>query len=330
MRLSSQSPGPLCALAIELCLSPILFAAADAGNSSVAVIQVYGGTGAWMEPIAEFEAGLDAPNATGNYPIAGPNISAPYSETSNLDGWSWSVDVAADLPIGSAYTSKYGNDKFYTGGKLTFNAPASLLSSSSRNLTVNDDWEICLYSWQIGLNWGSSVAAYPNELRIDDGSCSSVLTSECITDLQNAISFGQCSCPPFRDIPSCVALGEDTAPWRTTCVASRFNATRIRQWEDGKLVTWAYGGATVHDRGNLTDYNDVGSLAWPVMASFGSSQTATLSCLRASNATQGSTAPDGKSFQNGTGDQESSGSRIWLNGFWLTPAIILASRAFNL
>lgn len=329
MPTTSRLLGVFRVIATSFCLYPILATATNTVDGSVTVFQATGDEGPWTEPIEDFEARLSTPDATGSYRIAGPNISAPHTDDNvAIDGWSWSVVVTADLPIASELTSKYGNDKFYTGGKLTFNAPTSLLASSTQNLTVDDDWQICLYNWEI------TNVNYPNKLRTDDGSCSSLLTSECITDLQKAVETrnppNQCRCPVTKDIPSCTTLGDASVLWQSTCVARLFDSTRIREWEDGKLDTWIYGGATLHNRGNVTDYNYIGSIAWPVMASFSSVayQKATLSCPRASNGTQGSAAPSGESFQDETSKPTSDGgvgSQMLLKYFWVIFGFVLAS-----
>lgn len=94
----------------------------------------------------------------------------------------------------------------------------------------------------------------------------------------------------------------------------------------------------MHDRGYMTDYNYIGNIAWPVMASLGigTYQWATLSCLRVSNGTQGSIAPTGESLQHGTGDAtfsgqgglENYGRHIWLNGLWVMCSTVFVSCAF--
>lgn len=117
------------------------------------------------------------------------------------------------------------------------------------------------------------------------------------------------------------------------CAARLFSATRVRQWEGGKVDIWEFGGATLYDRGNVTGYDYIGSLAWPVMASFGNSTTqkATLSCLRASNATEGSKAPSGESFLkktgNGTSNGENSSIQMRSNSLWITIGIALVAHA---
>jgi hypothetical protein len=133
--------------------------------------------GPWSIRRYEFDNLLNKDfNGTGIFPVAGPNISAPSSVTTSIDGWSWSIFVVADIPIINSSWEIPQKSQFYTWGKLTFNAPQFLHSSSSssvQNVSVNDDWQICLYSWDLGFG----DAPYPSNLRNDDGTCSSVLSS---------------------------------------------------------------------------------------------------------------------------------------------------------
>lgn len=78
------------------------------------------------------------------------------------------VNVVADLPIPS---QQENIDEFYTGGELVFNGPFSPDNGSSD--AIDDGWSVCLYKWLM------CGAAYPASLRADDGTCSSVLSSEC-------------------------------------------------------------------------------------------------------------------------------------------------------
>ena len=97
------------------------------------------------------------------------------------------------------------------------------------------------------------------------------------------------------------------------------------------LYEWSiWGSAYGHERGNVTAYNYIGSLAWPVMASFnnhriGDVVTAKLSCARAETATKGGEAPTadglgtgegrGQDGDDDQGDQQDGGGRINVN--WL-------------
>lgn len=309
--------------------------------------------GPWGEPLTEFKSIINNPekqNATGNFAIAGPNISAPasfstnndgsFSGFSNIDGWSWSVAIVADLPLTNASVAR-NKSNFYTGGKLTFNAPSSLSPSSSQDLSVDNDWQICVYTWSL---WGT---AYPNKLRSDDGSCTSVLSSQCVSDMEKAAAkSSDCACPISRNMPSCLELGNSSKLWDTTCAGRYFNTSAVRAWKNGKLDIALFGGATTHELGNNTDYNYIGSVAWPVMASFSSNNSveATLSCPRAKDGVNRSTAPSGEEFkdaQNSTqqgddnqgnsgqgGTKESSGSRAYSN--WSLQAAFVALLMFML
>jgi hypothetical protein len=323
----------LCVAAACIC-----FQSAAAGSDYEPPVHLLGpqfsNVGPWNIPKSEFDSLLsDHSNASGNFPIAGPNISAPSSATSNIDGWSWSISVVADIPIKNSILQIPQRGQFYTGGKLTFNGPPSLLSSSSsstQNLSVSDEWQLCLYSWDVSIGG----APYPSNLRSDDGTCSSVLSSQCMTDIRNAAqsSSGKCSCSVARSFPSCSALGNDSALWSNNCAAASFNATAIREWEGGKVERSIWGGDEAHDAGNLTAYNYVGSLAWPVMASFHNNgiQTAatTMSCVRAKDAASGSVAPTGeglpKLIHNEAGSNEKGSAANRLTTSWLVLLVFLS------
>jgi hypothetical protein len=256
-------------------------------ETPVQTLQQIGAVGPWNIPKTEFDNLLNNhPNATGKFPIAGPNLS--------IEGWSWSISVVADIPIVNSSWNRPERSQFYTGGKLTFNGPSS---PSTQNLSVNDEWHICLFSWQL------DDVHYPSDLRGDDGTCSSVLNNQFIAELKNAVqtSPGRCPCPLRREIPSCTALGNDSAIWTSTCAGGFYNATAIRGWAGGRLEKRAWGGNMAHNAGNTTAYNYIGSLAWPVMASFyfkNQSVATTVSCPRAKDATAGSTAPTGEGLQH--------------------------------
>ncbi|KAK8139486.1 hypothetical protein PG984_002866 [Apiospora sp. TS-2023a] len=247
------------------------------------------------EPRRFFEA-LKTPNLTGTYDFATPNISAPLvpgivvTEESNsvLQGWSLSIAVRA----GVSYRGK--GEEHYTAGEINLVAPQSLLTnltdegSGQRNVSVLDEWELC------AIQWGLDSELYPSALRDDDGTCSSVLSPDCIRDLQ-AAAGRQCTSPPIAEIPSCAH--DDTRVFRTMAVSRTFSAGTMRQFPRGKaeLMTFATqpapGGV-----GNLTQYNDLGTVAWPVLLTFGTrnSESASMSglfCVRATEAVNGSTLP---------------------------------------
>ncbi|KAJ3578839.1 hypothetical protein NPX13_g1725 [Xylaria arbuscula] len=275
--------------------------------------------------LAEFEATLaNCTNSTGTYVIAGPNISEPFSPTSTLDGWSWSITVA-ELPVNTALHSTpddiYNSSYYFTAGQIRLNVPSSLVDSKG-NVKVDDSWRMCLFGWDL------SNSPYPEKLRSDNGTCASILTEECIADIKKSVNDtvnsvnSQCTCPTISEIPSCSKIEDAASLFNNSCFASTFDAKRIREIQEGKTAWEAFGSFDAYQRGNDTVYNNIGSVAWPVIASFGRSNQVsgevpeegviTLSCVRAADAAPGSKAP--------TGDDESNGTH--LSGNW--PITIMA------
>ncbi|KAF2966854.1 hypothetical protein GQX73_g6720 [Xylaria multiplex] len=301
-------------------------------EDSIQLLQATGRYGPWQVPRAEFDTFLaNHPNATGNYAIMGPNISAsaesPFSgNESAIDGWSWSIVVSADLPLINTTWVPEDDGKgpfYYTGGKMTLNAPSSLLGPGG-NLTVDDGWELCLFTWQI------DDFPYSDKLRSDNGTCKSVLSDECIAEMKLAAASatveGSCSCPIASSLPSCSRLGDAAKVFNNNCYGSPRNATDIRRWKEGKLETYAFGDATAHHLGNNTAYNNIGSLAFPALISFRNKDDingvtdgsmTSLSCVRAVDAVAGSTVPgDAESSGNRLGTGAMTGIALALYGLW--------------
>ncbi|KAI1291047.1 hypothetical protein F5Y03DRAFT_377604 [Xylaria venustula] len=278
-------------------------------------LQAVGDYGPWKEPRAEFNAFLaNSPSITGHYNIPGPNISAsanssrsvteaPIGGWATIGGWSWSIHVAADLPLEH---SKLNLDfsqgpLYYAGLRLALNAPSSLVGNEG-NLTVDDDWQMCVYQWSL------RNVSYPRQLRTDDGTCGSVLSDQCIADIENAAApmiQENCRCPVLSTIPSCRDHADGINVFDSECSASFFNASRIRgsEWEDGKLEIWGLGDDATHHAGNDTAYNRIGSLSWPAMVGFSNGQhwTASLACVRATDTIPGTKVPIDESSGNSLG-----------------------------
>lgn len=218
------------------------------------------------------------------------------------------VSVLADLPIPSTSDD---SDEFYTGGKLVFNTPFSAAdNSSSSSEPMDDNWSVCLYEWTV---W---FAAYPASLRTDNETCSSVLSSECIAAIEREAASKhtseRCRCPTARELPECAELGDDNVLWSTSCSANWYNSSSVRAWGDQGLEKMTFGSPDAHERDNKTAYNNIGSVAWPVMASFrdlrtGGLVTANLSCPRAETAVEGSVAPSAEGLDAGDGQGQNDG-----------------------
>jgi len=144
---------------------------------------------------------------------------------------------------------------------------------------------MCLVRWQLKHH------PYTDKLRTDDGTCKIILSDECIADINKAadVKEGFCECPKPHIIPSYDALDDDVRlMFERCCAANHYDASHIRGWEDGNVEVYAFEGDSTHTLGTTDDYNYYGSLPWPVMASFSNTSFASLSCVRATDAVNGS------------------------------------------
>jgi hypothetical protein len=154
---------------------------------------------------------LDHPNATENFPLPGPNMSLAYPKAPADQGWAWTVSVADNIPVGDFFgVTNETRDKVFTGTRLRLNVP-TFLNSTAKNTSGPhyDDWHLCVLQWR-WTSLGDVVnTSYPEKLRQDNGSCSSIVSSQCRLDWEAAAvkdynsGTGQCSPPIPRDIPSC-------------------------------------------------------------------------------------------------------------------------------
>ncbi|CAJ2513934.1 Uu.00g020530.m01.CDS01 [Anthostomella pinea] len=248
------------------------------------------------------------PNTTGKYPLSGPDISttAPSSETGTVDGWAWTIDVKADIPINlsnHSYTPEV-EAEYFTGAQITLHAPS--------NAETDLSWLVCVLDWEVD-------NSYTDDLRRDDGSCSTALSSQCRSDMADAVAKGwstqsgtnRCKCPDLTTIDSCAPV---PAAFHSGCGGTIYNATDLNDsrnstshkdsWGAGQLVVQTYGGPPT-SQGNITAYDQTGSLAWPYMVVWGSiatgsTPTSQLTCIRASNASAGSEVPGTSSVDGGS------------------------------
>jgi len=147
---------------------------------------------------------LNDPDATGRYPIDGYDVSKPYPEEGILppiEGWSIDVNITADIPIPTI------PDRFISGVNIRVSPPTELISTDSNGTTTlkadMDEWKVCISYLAL-----SSEAL--EKAKSDDGSCSSIVSQECIQDLTNTDnnldrSTGRCRSPE-TGTPNCEGL----------------------------------------------------------------------------------------------------------------------------
>jgi hypothetical protein len=127
---------------------------------------------------ATWDQNLAQPNATGNYSVTGFDISKTYS-TQPIDGWKLSVNVTSSIPDSETLHPGNGTGKVYTGTSIFLKAPDNVAQSveSNSNASSETTWKICVTVMTSAPQADSSTA--------DNGTCN-YLSSECISDFQNA------------------------------------------------------------------------------------------------------------------------------------------------
>ena len=181
-------------------------------------------TGPWGVNYTIYNELLDHPNATTNFPLPGPNITAAYPNAGPDEGWSWTISVTDDIPARDSdvryYTDSNTTNKVYTGSRTRLNAPRSLaLPPDSTNSTAEitaravgnfTGWTVCIQHWAYSTFSAAENITIPDKWRQDDGSCSSIASADCIRDWEAAAvksyRSGQCDLVDLGKIPACSGL----------------------------------------------------------------------------------------------------------------------------
>lgn len=139
---------------------------------------------------ATYNKVLDSPNTVGRYSLEAPDISVRYPSPGQFADWTLAVSVVSNFPLPRDNRSdSEWEDLTFTASRVRLTPPAGL--------DVDASWEMCVMNWDINLE------TYPTQLRTDDGNCTSLLSEECIRDMEQSVVFGRCSCPNLREIESC-------------------------------------------------------------------------------------------------------------------------------
>ena len=173
--------------------------------------------GPWGMSLTEFKShftGLEH-NASTYLRIDGPNVSYAYPGNPNwVDPWVLSVDVTADIPAAntSSDVSPADKSRFFTGSIVNFQVPTMISNISGNHSAIPPqypeytDWNLCLFTWNFSSVYNIS---YPDKLREDDGNCTSIVSEQCVRDMENAVVQNynalqrQCQCPSVSKLSSC-------------------------------------------------------------------------------------------------------------------------------
>ncbi|KAK9783093.1 hypothetical protein SCARD494_13465 [Seiridium cardinale] len=240
-----------------------------------------------------WERNLAQPNATGNFSITGFDITKSFP-SAQVDGWELSVNVTSSIPDSQVINPTNTSGKVFTGTSLYLKAPdsvvAGIMSADSTDAIDETTWKICVTVMTAGPVEGTSAA--------DNGTCSS-LSSQCITDFQNAYAdefAKEQDCYKLPVTPSSCGDSLDQANMTTQQFPLAYlNGTEI-------FVT----ASDVHDSGNNTAFDSAVKQVWPVLTVWGWNNRANVSddtkpavqltCARANN------------VQSGSGDSRSTAS----------------------
>ena len=139
-------------------------------------------------------------NATNAYP-AMAGVYAP---------WWWDIRVTDDIPVANSSSERLATgddkDKFFTGTRVQLKTPGMISGQEMGQESAFKEWDICIIRWLYGEGYG---IPYPNEFRDDDGTCSSIVSDQCVKDMEQAAVKAythaplHCQCPNVTELSSC-------------------------------------------------------------------------------------------------------------------------------
>ncbi|KAI0902647.1 hypothetical protein F4823DRAFT_543252 [Ustulina deusta] len=233
-----------------------------------------------------WEANLAHPNATGNNPITGFDVSKPWP-SSQIDGWHLAVNVTSDIPDSQTMNPSNTTGKAFTGTSIFLQAPENLRTAfSDENALDETTWKICVVV--------IPNAPQENVTATEDGTCS-IMSSQCVSDLQQGYA------DKFSRNQDCYG----TPP---TTPSSCGDAINTGNFTVQQLPLDSISGKEVfvtasepHDPGDEAVWNEAALKTWPVLTIWGwnaranasddASPTVRLSCISARDVEPGSGTP---------------------------------------
>ncbi|KAI1420926.1 hypothetical protein F5Y12DRAFT_790841 [Xylaria sp. FL1777] len=234
-----------------------------------------------------WEANLAHPNATGNNPVTGFDVSQPWPST-QIDGWHLAVNVTSDIPDSEAMNPSNATGKTFTGTSIFLQAPENLRATfSDENALDETTWKICIVV--------IPNAPQENVTTTEDGSTCSILSSQCVSDLQQGYA------DKFSRNQDCYGTPPPTpSSCGDTINTGNFNVQQLPLDSiDGKEVFVT--ASEPHDPGDESAWDEAVLKMWPVLTIWGwnsranasndASPTVQLSCISARDVEPGSNAP---------------------------------------
>ncbi|KAH9996752.1 hypothetical protein F4779DRAFT_185676 [Xylariaceae sp. FL0662B] len=230
---------------------------------------------------ATWETNLAHPNATGELPVTGFDISQKWP-SQEVDGWRVGINVSSDVSDSQTMNPGNATGKAFTGTSIFLRGPGNVQGAFTNQSAVDETtWKICVAV----LPNGPQDASAP-----DNGTCS-FLSSECVSDIQQAYAdkFSR-SQDCYGTPPSTPASCGDSAK-TTDFVTQQFPLDSVNGRE--VFVT----ASDSHDVGDVAAKDTAMNQVWPVLTIWGwnvranapddASPRVQLSCIRAGSAVTG-------------------------------------------
>lgn len=255
-----------------------------------------------------WEQNLDHPNATGDFPITGFDITKAYTTSAQaVGGWALAVNVTSGIPDANTQNPSNASGQVFTGTSIYLTAPADIAAAIGADPDAaadNTTWKICV----------TVMTGAPETGADGNGTCSS-LSSQCAADFQDAYAgqfakLQDCySQPPTPD--SCgdalsqanlttqrmlklSCLPETLEPFSHVFDAAPQLKVALEYALDHINGTEVFVTASgPHDADDNSAYNSAVKTEWPVLivwgwnaranVSDGTTPTVQLTCARANN-----------------------------------------------
>lgn len=229
-----------------------------------------------------WEQNLDHPNATGDFPITGFNITKAYTTSPQaVDGWALAVNVTSGIPDADTQNPSNASGQVFTGTSIYLTAPADIAADIGADPDAaadNTTWKICV-----------AVMTGAPETDADNGTCS-LLSSQCVADFQDAYA------DQFAKLQDCYS--QPPTPDSCGDALSQANLTTQQYALDHINGTEVFVTASgPHDANDNSAYDSAVKTEWPVLivwgwnaranVSDGTKPTVQLTCARANDTGDG-------------------------------------------
>ncbi|GAP92771.1 hypothetical protein SAMD00023353_9400230 [Rosellinia necatrix] len=234
-----------------------------------------------------WEANLAHPNATGNNSVVGFDISQRWPSM-KVDGWHLSINVTRNIPDSDTMNPSNATGKAYTGTSIFLEAPGSLRTAFTNESAVDEStWKICIVV--------IPNAPQENVTAAGDGSTCSVMTPQCVSDLEQAYAA------KFPRNQDCYGTPPPTPSSCGDAIdTGNFNVQQLPlDSVSGREVFVT--ASEPHDPGDEGAWRDAAGRIWPVLTVWGwnvragapddASPTVQLSCISARDVAPGNDAP---------------------------------------